>query len=135
MQFGHEYVVLIQGGSSVSSCVQRFGHLHWRVHISQNDSLVPAVSETPLEAVPSTFKEQGDLSVGAVPSLSHPFPEGMVLQAKLQEASSSWALFALLRCLALSLPWGQCGDKPTLWDREGSITLYPFPQPRSYGNT
>ena len=40
--------------SGLQFSVQMLGHLQWLMHISQNDSLVPAVTESPLVAVPST---------------------------------------------------------------------------------
>lgn len=45
--------------SGLQLSVQLLGHLHWLVHISQNDSLLPAVSEPPLVAVPSTPQGAG----------------------------------------------------------------------------
>lgn len=57
-----------------------------------------------------------------MPRQQQPFPTcpgGMVLQAKLQEASSSWALglgkvFALLRCLGFIPPPGPVWDKQSV---------------------
>lgn len=45
----HRYAILVQGGIQLYSA----GHLLGLVRISQNYSLVPALSDTPLVAVPS----------------------------------------------------------------------------------
>lgn len=131
--------------SGLQLSVQLLGHLHWLVRISQNDSLVPAVSEPPLVAVPSTPQGAGpSLHQGCgrqVQSLP-PLPLGAGVASKAPGGIRLPGSVGLVRCLhcsstwALSLPWGQNWDKPLwpLWAWEGSLTPCPFPWPWSYGN-
>jgi len=59
--------------SGLQLSVQLPGRLHWFVHIRRTDNLVPAVTEPPLAAVPSTPQGTGpSLSPGCEHSLSHP---------------------------------------------------------------
>lgn len=100
-----------------SSCVQLLGHLHWLVHIRQNYSLLPAVSETASVAVPSIPQRTG-LCRGNN-SLSQPAPGGWCCKQSSRRHPALGLcglgkVFALLRCLGFIPPPGPVWDKQSV---------------------